>query len=305
MTCSLRASTGGSQVPYFLDEAADWAMTTANLDAAAAKAKAAGITPRALCIINPGNPTGQVMSEENIAEVIDWAAANGVLLMADEVYQTNVYDPSMKFHSFKKVLRAGPHADTVELVSFHSTSKGVIGECGMRGGYLELCNIHPGTADDVYKSLSVNLCSNLPGQVMTDLMVSPPKEGDPSYALYKKEFDDIFESLTRRAKKLVAGLNALEGVTCNASSGAMYAFPKITMPEKFLSECETAGVPADTKYCLELLDATGICVVPGSGFGQVEGTWHFRTTFLPQEDAMDAVNDRLATFHNEFLAKWK
>lgn len=101
------------------------------------------------------------MSEENIGEVIEWAAKNGVLLMADEVYQTNVYDPSMKFHSFKKVLRASPYADEVELVSFHSTSKGVIGECGMRGGYLELCNIHPETMDDVYKSLSVNLCSNL------------------------------------------------------------------------------------------------------------------------------------------------
>jgi alanine transaminase len=301
----LPRSAGGSQVPYFLDEAADWAMTTANLEMAAEKARAEGVNPRALCIINPGNPTGQVMTEENIAEVIDWAAANGVLLMADEVYQTNVYDPDMEFHSFKKVLRAGPHADTVELVSFHSTSKGVIGECGMRGGYLELCNIHPETADDVYKSLSVNLCSNLPGQVMTDLMVNPPKEGDPSYALYKEEFDGIFTSLTRRAKKLVAGLNDLEGVTCNASSGAMYAFPSITMPDKFVEDCAKSGVPADTKYCLELLDATGICVVPGSGFGQVDGTWHFRTTFLPQEDAMDSVNDRLATFHNEFLSKWK
>ena len=102
------------------------------------------------------------------------AAANGVLIMADEVYQTNVYDPKMNFHSFKKVLKDGPHADTVELVSFHSTvratilkrtlvvmtmmvgaggalhrgvwqSKGVIGECGMRGGYLELTNLHPET----------------------------------------------------------------------------------------------------------------------------------------------------------------
>ena len=39
---------------------------------------------------------------------------------------------------------------------------------------------------------------------------------------YKEEFDTIFESLARRAKKLVAGLNELEGVTCNASSGATH-----------------------------------------------------------------------------------
>ena len=93
---------GGAQIGYFLDEGNDWAMTTANLDEVAAQARADGITPRALCIINPvrtrmllawvssggwlvlmwagmrvqGNPTGQVMSEQNIAEVIDWSASH-------------------------------------------------------------------------------------------------------------------------------------------------------------------------------------------------------------------------------------
>ena len=84
----------------------------------------------------------------------------------------------------------------------------------------------------------------------------------------------------------------------------MYAFPQLALPEKFVAECESAGIPADTKYCLELLDATGICVVPGSGFQQVPGTWHFRTTFLPQEDQIDAVTGRLATYHAEFMGKY-
>ena len=59
------------------------------------------------------------------------------------------------------------------------------------------------------------------------------------------------------------------------------------------------------QYCLELLDATGICVVPGSGFGQEDGTWHFRTTFLPQEDQIEAVTERLAGFHESFMDKWR
>jgi len=297
---------GGAQVGYFLDEENDWGMSTAALDAAAAEAKAKGITLRTLCVINPGNPTGQVMTEENIAEVIAWAAKEKVLIMADEVYQVNVYDPTMKFHSFKKVLRSLPeYADQVELVSFHSTSKGIVGECGLRGGYLELCNIHPETQDQVYKSLSVNLCSNLPGQVMTELMVNEPKPGDASYDSYRKEFDTIFESLQRRAKVLVTGLNELEGVTCNPSSGAMYAFPQIRLPEAWLTKCAAEGVPADTQYCLDMLEATGICVVPGSGFGQVDGTFHFRTTFLPEEDAMQSVTERLAKFHGDFMAQYK
>lgn len=151
----------------------------------------------------------------------------------------------------------------------------------------------------------MNLCSNLPGQVMCEMMVNPPKPGDASYESNKAEFDKIFESLQRRALKLVTGLNSLEGVTCNASSGAMYAFPQIAFPQKWLDHCKSLGVPADTQYCLELLDATGICVVPGSGFGQVPGTYHFRTTFLPQEDKMDGVNDRLKTFHGSFMDKYR
>jgi alanine transaminase len=296
---------GGSQVGYFLDEDNDWAMSVEALDKAAADAKAKGINLRTLCVINPGNPTGQVMSEENISQVIEWAAKEGVLIMADEVYQTNVYDPTMQFHSFKKVLRSMPeHADKVELVSFHSTSKGIMGECGMRGGYLELCNIHAETKEEVYKSLSVNLCSNLPGQVITEIMVNPPKPGEPSYESYRAEYDTIFDSLTRRAKVLVEGLNSLEGVTCNASSGAMYAFPQIRLPQKWMEDCSKRGIPADTAYCLELLDATGICVVPGSGFGQADGTLHFRTTFLPQEDKIQAVTERLATFHADFMQRY-
>jgi alanine transaminase len=60
----------------------------------------------------------------------------------------------------------------------------------------------------------------------------------------------------------------------------------------------------DTFYALALLEATGIVVVPGSGFGQKADTWHFRTTFLPPEGEMDTVVGRMATFHKEFMAKY-
>ena len=45
-------------------------------------------------------------------------------------------------------------------------------------------------------------------------------------------------------------------------------------------------------------------MVPGSGFGQVEGTFHFRTTFLPSEDKINAVAFRLGAFHCEFMDKY-
>ena len=98
-------------------------------------AREKGLKVRALCIINPGNPTGQCLSLDEMKNVIEFCHREGLVLLADEVYQTNAY--SREFNSFKKVLRdMGTKYNTVELISFHSVSKGVIGECGRRGNTL-------------------------------------------------------------------------------------------------------------------------------------------------------------------------
>ena len=73
-----------------------------------------------------------------------------------------------------------PYSDTVELISMHSISKGLIGECGLRGGYIETHNLDMFAADMLNKLKSVELCSNTVGQVASYLMVDPPKEGRES-----------------------------------------------------------------------------------------------------------------------------
>jgi len=57
----------------------------------------------------------------------------------------------------------------------------------------------------------------------------------------------------------------------------------------------------DNDYCLALLEETGICVVPGSGFGQRPGTFHFRTTFLPPMDEIEAMVAKLKSFHENYV----
>ena len=140
---------------------------------------------------------------------------------------------------------------------------------------------------------------------------------------------------------------------------------QITLPARFLAEAAAQQTPPDQLYALKLVQATGIVVVPGSGFGQVEGacigvcgcvcgeggvetfdpsfnlracvgvethiypsdprasprltithqppnthrtkpgTWHFRTTFLPPEDKIDSVIQRLTAFHNALLDQYR
>lgn len=56
---------------------------------------------------------------------------------------------------------------------------------------------------------------------------------------------------------------------------------------------------------MRLLEETGIVVVPGSGFGQVQGTFHFRTTVLPQEEDLEQVTRSISDFHHKFLEQYK
>ena len=57
-------------------------------------------------------------------------------------------------------------------------------------------------------------------------------------------------------------------------------------------------------YCLEMLEEVGIATTPGSGFGQKDGTFHFRTTILPPEDKLQQFCDDIKKFHLHFLAKY-
>jgi alanine transaminase len=68
-------------------------------------ARSEGTDVRALCVINPGNPTGNTLSEWNVREVIQFCRDHRLVLIADEVYQTNVYHLEKPFVSFKKVLK--------------------------------------------------------------------------------------------------------------------------------------------------------------------------------------------------------
>ncbi len=301
---------GAKQINYFLDEKNNWQLNEAELTRSIETSKKTGINPVAIAVINPGNPTGAVLSKENIEMIIRFAKAHNLSILADEVYQENVYIEGLKFHSFAKVMHEMNEKD-VTLFSFHSVSKGFLGECGHRGGYLEVRNM----TDEVYAQLiklqSIGLCSNVGGQIVTGLMAAPPQEGDESYALYIKERGAILNELKEKAEILSKGLNEIEGMETTAVQGAMYAFVKFELPHtqdiKKMTDEEKAKYEAsrDSSYCMELLEKTGICVVPGSGFGQAPGTLHFRTTFLPPKDDIKALVKKMKAFHNAYVSALK
>lgn len=82
----------------------------------------------------------------------------------------------------------------------------------------------------------------------------------------------------------------------------MYLFPSIKLPEKAIAQAKEEKRAPDEFYAHRMLDATGVCIVSGGGFGQKEGSLHFRTTFLaPGTDWIT----RITKFHKEFMDEFR
>ncbi|MBN2359397.1 MAG: aminotransferase class I/II-fold pyridoxal phosphate-dependent enzyme [Deltaproteobacteria bacterium] len=301
---------GGQQIGYHLDEGNGWQLNEQILESSFTAARRARQNAVGIVVINPGNPTGAVLTQDNIEMIIGFAHRRGLAIIADEVYQENVYRPGSRFHSFARVLTDLAERE-VTLFSLHSVSKGLLGECGHRGGYLEIRNAPVDVLAEFVKLQSISLCANVPGQLATYLMVAPPQRGEASYHRYQLERDAIFEDLRAKAEALGAAVNAIPGMQVEIPAGAMYAFVRIELPvaghrtKSRSGDALAEATAREASYCMALLEKTGICVVPGSGFGQQPGTLHFRTTFLPPRDQIQALVDRLGRFHQSYLRSQK
>ena len=167
---------------------------------------------------------------------------------------------------------------------------------------MELHHIDPYVQSQLYKLASSELCSGVIGQIMTSLMLRPPSPDEECYEKFQEETSHIYQGLKERSQKLVEGLNSIPGISCAPAEGAMYAFPAVQVPEKAVEKAKELGTTPDNLYALSLLEETGICVVPASGFGQKKGRVGFRTTFL-HPDTLKAVG-LFAQHHESFVKKY-
>ncbi|XP_054708940.1 alanine aminotransferase 2-like isoform X2 [Uloborus diversus] len=296
---------GMHQISYYLDEENQWALDVTELQRAV-KASRCYCEPKVLVIINPGNPSGFVMSRSDIEKIIKFAYDEKLFILADEVYQYNVYDPSLKFHSFRKVMtEMGPPYSLMELASFMSGSKGYMGECGARSGYCEIVNLDNDVKQALIKLLSARMCPSLLGQLIMYCITNPPHPDEPSFELFEEEKTHVLQSLKERAEYCYSMFNSVEGLSCNKVVGAMYVYPKIHLSQKALQEAQRRKQNPDEFYAMELLHSAGICVIPGCLFGQKPGTYHFRLTFLPQMDKLKIIVERILKFHLKFAEEYK
>ena len=283
---------GGVQVNYYPEEDNDWVLTPDILEEAYRKATADGVHVKCIVVINPGNPTGAILDKPSIDGVVNFAEQHGLAIIADEVYQDNLYGGT-----FISMASAVGGRD-IPLFSLHSISKGFAGECGHRGGYLELRNMPKvertdlNLAEVILKQASVSLCSNTVGQAIIYMLVNPPEKGSAPYNIYQDEKNAVLGELEAKAALIKESFKQMEGMECFGRTGAMYLFPRLnTLPPG----------SNDFDYCMALLEETGICTVNGAGFGQLPGTRHMRIAFLPPRETVTGFLPEWIRFHNRYV----
>lgn len=226
---------------------------------------------RAICIINPNNPTGEVFDRKNLQKVIDLAAEYDLYLICDEIYDKIIFD-----EQFVGIGRVSKDAPVILLNGF---SKSYL-MTGWRCGYICL-NSDSKRLDslrtNIPKLARVRIASNLPVQVAAVQALRGPQD----------HINIMVEKLKRRRDYIVKRLNSINGISCISPRGAFYVFPEIDLGRDWKN---------DKEFVLDFFDNTGVLTVNGSGFGSKYGSSHFRAVYLPSEDILEKAMNKLELF---------
>ncbi len=201
---------------------------------------------RAICIINPGNPTGKVLTRDEMKLIVDIALAHDLFIIADEVYREFVYDGKemTTFGSFKEAAQ--------NIVIVDSVSKR-FSACGARVGSIASKNeelmLH------LLKLAQARLCCPTIDQIGAAALYRL----DPSY------FNDIKKEYEHRRNVSVEALNEIEGIKYGVPEGAFYITCQLPVDdaEKFLMFLLTE-FDVDGRTCM-FAPAGGFFSTPGVG----------------------------------------
>uniref|UniRef100_A0A8C6MC90 alanine transaminase n=1 Tax=Nothobranchius furzeri TaxID=105023 RepID=A0A8C6MC90_NOTFU len=297
------------QVSYQLLEEQGWALDLAELHRALRTTRGRCET-RAIYISNPGNPTGHVQDRKTIEEVIRFAASESLVLLVEEVFQDSVLGQEKRFVSYRKVLleMGEPYSKRVELVSLHSLCTAGMGECGLRGGYMEVINMDPA----VREFINILPCSGSPPilpQLALGVMASPPSPGDSSYETFMQEVLHVERTLSHNARRACEFLNGLPRMSCVPAEAGIFLYPRLDLPLGITEQAQMLGVEPDVLFCQRFLEEEGVCVGPGCENGQDDDNFHIRSAkptalicVLAPPAALEEVLTRLRSFHLRLLS---
>ena len=257
---------GGKTIEYRLDPTNGWKIDFDDL-----KSKM-NDRVKLLVLINPNNPTGNVISKEEISEIINLVSEwDNCTIISDEIYdRLNFSDDHYSTASL---------SSNVPVITLNGVSK-VYYAPGWRIGYMAL---HDPVSklndikDGLERLLRSRLCASTPAQY--------------GYIAGLEGNDDWMKSyssdLKNRNEHCVELIENIEGLSVEKPQGAFYMFIKLT---------EDHWKDRDKEFVLNLLENKHVLTVHGSGFSSQYGKDHFRIVFLPSKDILSDAFNRIDEF---------
>ena len=260
---------GGKTVEYRLDPDQGWSIDVEDL-----KSKM-NSRVKLLVLINPNNPTGNVITKYELDQVIELASQyENCTIISDEIYDR------LNFNGDH--LSTASRSNNVPVITLNGVSK-VYYAPGWRIGYMSLhdplnrCNE---LKDGLERLLRSRLCASTPAQYG---YLAGLRGGD-------EWMEEYLKSIIARNNLCTKRINEIEGLSVQKPQGAFYMFVKLTDPYWFEN---------DKKFVIDLLHNKHVLAVHGSGFSQTYGKGHFRIVFLPSESVLQDALDRIAEFISE------
>ena len=257
---------GGKTIEYRLDPNNQWSIDFEDLESKM------NDKVKLLVLINPNNPTGNVITKDELDRVIDLASRwKNCTIISDEIYDR------LNFNNDH--ISTASRSSKVPVITLNGVSK-VYYAPGWRIGYMA---IHDPTErlllvrDGIERMLRSRLCASTPAQ----LGYLAGLESDRSW------MSTYSEKVVRQRDVCILRISQIEGLEVQSSGGAFYMFVRLTDP-KWAND--------DKQFVLDLLHEEHVLVVHGSGFSPTLGKGHFRLVYLPNVKVLNDAFDRIERF---------
>jgi len=260
---SLATFLGGNPVEYPTDEEKEWAPDVL------AMAKKITKKTRAICIINPNNPTGALYPRKTLEEITNLAAQHKLIVISDEIYDMMTYDETQFSPSFAK---------DVPMILFNGISKIYLSP-GWRIGWIMIRDVDERLSqikEGILRQARLRLSANSICQRAAVAALNGPQDHIPV----------TMKRLRERRDFAYKRFNEIEGLSSRKPQGAFYIFPKI----------ESKKWKTDKDFVLDVLNEAHVLFVHGSGFSRKYGKMHFRSVILPSLPIMEGAFGALETF---------
>ena len=256
----------GKTVEYRLDPDNDWSIDFEDLESKM------NDRVKLLVLINPNNPTGNVISKEELDKIIDLASKwQNCTIISDEIYDRLNFNGNH--------YSTASRSTNVPVITLNGVSK-VYYAPGWRIGYMALhdpSNKLSDIKDGLERLLRSRLCASTPAQYgyLAGL------KGDSSW------MQDYLSTVKKHNDLCLEQINAIDGISVQAPQGAFYMFVRIT---------HDYWKDRDKEFVLKLLHDKHVLLVHGSGFSKEYGKGHFRMVFLPSEKILKDALMRIDQF---------